>query len=54
MIRQSDIMRDAKIWVEKLSIATDNPNNNASTLSGGNQQKLFYQSGLVMILIYLY
>lgn len=40
MIRQSDIMRDAKIWVEKLSIATDNPNNNASTLSGGNQQKI--------------
>lgn len=40
VIKKQDLLEDAKIWVEKLSIATNNPANKVSTLSGGNQQKV--------------
>ena len=40
LIRKKNILADANIWVEKFSIATDNARKNASTLSGGNQQKI--------------
>ncbi len=40
MIKQKVIMDEAKIWVDKFAIATDDPAKNASTLSGGNQQKI--------------
>ena len=40
IIKQKDILDDANIWVEKFSIATDDANKKASTLSGGNQQKI--------------
>lgn len=39
-LRHKDIYEDAKIWVDKFSIATDDPRKHASTLSGGNQQKI--------------
>jgi simple sugar transport system ATP-binding protein len=40
LIKQKDILDDANIWVDKFSIATDNACKHASTLSGGNQQKI--------------
>lgn len=40
MLKQKDILDDANIWVDKFSIATDDAKKNASTLSGGNQQKI--------------
>ena len=40
LIKQKDVICDANEWVDKFSIATDDPCKNASTLSGGNQQKI--------------
>ncbi len=40
LIMQKDILSDANIWVKKFSIATDDARKAASTLSGGNQQKI--------------
>ena len=40
LIKQEDILKEANKWVDKFSIATDNPLKAASTLSGGNQQKI--------------
>ena len=40
LIKQKDVLDDAEIWVDKFSIATDDARKNASTLSGGNQQKI--------------
>ncbi len=40
IIKKQDIINDANIWKEKFSIATDDVNKFASTLSGGNQQKI--------------
>jgi len=40
LIKQKNILADANIWVDKFSIATDDACKNASTLSGGNQQKI--------------
>jgi len=40
LIKQKDILEDANIWVDKFSIATDDACKHASTLSGGNQQKI--------------
>lgn len=39
-VRQSDILEDANKWVRQFSIATNDATRNASTLSGGNQQKI--------------
>ena len=39
-LRHQDILDDANIWKEKFSIATDDVRRFASTLSGGNQQKI--------------
>lgn len=40
IIRKKDILDEANIWKEKFSIATDDVRKFASTLSGGNQQKI--------------
>ena len=40
LIKQKDILAEADVWVKKFSIATDDPMKHASTLSGGNQQKI--------------
>ncbi|MDO4622172.1 MAG: sugar ABC transporter ATP-binding protein [Eubacteriales bacterium] len=40
IIKNQDIIKDANIWKEKFSIATDDVRKFASTLSGGNQQKI--------------
>ena len=40
LIKQKDVLEDAHKWVKTFSIATDDPCKNASTLSGGNQQKI--------------
>ena len=40
IIKKRDILKDAEIWRKKFSIATDDVNKFASTLSGGNQQKI--------------
>ena len=40
ILNHKRIYEDAAIWVDKFSIATDDPHKNASTLSGGNQQKI--------------
>ncbi len=40
LLRRRDIYQDADIWVKKFSIATDDARKHASTLSGGNQQKI--------------
>jgi len=40
LVKQNDIIDDANIWVRKFSIATDDVTKAASTLSGGNQQKI--------------
>ncbi len=40
LLRRQSIIDDANIWKEKFSIATDDVRKNASTLSGGNQQKI--------------
>jgi len=40
LIKQKDILDEATIWVDKFSIATDDAAKHASTLSGGNQQKI--------------
>lgn len=40
LIRNQDILDDANIWKEKFSIKTDDVRKFASTLSGGNQQKI--------------
>jgi simple sugar transport system ATP-binding protein len=40
LIKQKDVLDDAEIWVDKFSIATDDSRKHASTLSGGNQQKI--------------
>ena len=40
VIRQSEIYADANKWVDTFSIKTDDPHKFASTLSGGNQQKI--------------
>ena len=39
-LKHQDILDDANIWKEKFSIATDDVRKFASTLSGGNQQKI--------------
>ena len=39
-IRRSEILADANRWVDKFAIKTDNAHKHASTLSGGNQQKI--------------
>ena len=40
LLKRKDIHEDASKWVKTFSIATDDPRKNASTLSGGNQQKI--------------
>lgn len=40
ILNHKNIYKDAQIWVDKFSIATDDPHKYASTLSGGNQQKI--------------
>ncbi len=40
LIKEGVILDDANIWVDKFSIATDDARKAASTLSGGNQQKI--------------
>ncbi len=40
LLKKSDIYKDADIWVKAFSIATDDARKFASTLSGGNQQKI--------------
>ena len=40
LLKQKDLVSDANIWKEKFSIATDDVRKLASTLSGGNQQKI--------------
>lgn len=40
ILKHQDILDDANIWKEKFSIATDDVRKFASTLSGGNQQKI--------------
>lgn len=40
IIRKKDIIADANIWKEKFAIKTDDVRKFASTLSGGNQQKI--------------
>ena len=40
ILKHQDIFDDANTWVDKFSIATDDAHKNASTLSGGNQQKI--------------
>ena len=40
ILKHQDIVDDANIWKEKFSIATDDVRKLASTLSGGNQQKI--------------
>jgi len=40
ILKHQDIFDDANVWVGKFSIATDDAHKNASTLSGGNQQKI--------------
>lgn len=40
IIKKKDIIADANIWKDKFSIATDDVRKFASTLSGGNQQKI--------------
>ena len=39
---------EVKKWVDKLSIATPNPDNNANTLSGGNQQRIVLAKSLAL------
>lgn len=39
-IKDKTVLDDANIWVKKFSIATDDARKFASTLSGGNQQKI--------------
>ena len=39
-IRHRDVLDEANKWVKTFSIATDDPDKHASTLSGGNQQKI--------------
>jgi len=40
LLRHKDIHEEANKWVDTFSIATDDPSKFASTLSGGNQQKI--------------
>lgn len=40
LLRKKDIIDDSNIWKDNFSIATKDVNNFASTLSGGNQQKI--------------
>ena len=40
LLKHQDLIDDAQIWKEKFSIATDDVRKLASTLSGGNQQKI--------------
>lgn len=40
LLKKKAIADEAAIWVDKFSIATDDPRKFASTLSGGNQQKI--------------
>jgi simple sugar transport system ATP-binding protein len=40
IIKDKTVLDDANIWVKKFSIATDDARKFASTLSGGNQQKI--------------
>ena len=40
LLKKKDIYTDADKWVTTFSIATDDARKNASTLSGGNQQKI--------------
>ena len=40
LLKHQDLIDDAGIWKEKFSIATDDVRKLASTLSGGNQQKI--------------
>ena len=40
LLKRKDIYEDADKWVKTFSIATDDARKNASTLSGGNQQKI--------------
>lgn len=40
IIKDKTVLDDANIWVKKFSIATDDARKLASTLSGGNQQKI--------------
>jgi simple sugar transport system ATP-binding protein len=39
---------EVKKWVEKLSIATPDPSNEANTLSGGNQQRIVLAKSLAL------
>jgi len=40
LLKNEMVTQDANVWKEKFSIATDDVNKYASTLSGGNQQKI--------------
>ncbi|MCI8525636.1 MAG: sugar ABC transporter ATP-binding protein [Oscillospiraceae bacterium] len=40
ILKKKDVYADADIWVKQFSIATDDARKFASTLSGGNQQKI--------------
>jgi len=40
LIKKKTINEDAQIWVDRFKIKTDDATKNASTLSGGNQQKI--------------
>ncbi|MCR5627314.1 MAG: sugar ABC transporter ATP-binding protein [Lachnospiraceae bacterium] len=40
LLKKQDLIDDGNIWKEKFSIATDDVRKFASTLSGGNQQKI--------------
>ncbi len=40
LLKQQDLIEDADIWKDKFSIATNDVNRFAATLSGGNQQKI--------------
>ncbi len=40
ILRKKDIVAEANIWKDKFAIKTDDVRKNASTLSGGNQQKI--------------
>jgi len=40
VLSNKTILKNARVWVDKFSIKTDDPTKKADTLSGGNQQKI--------------